>query len=479
MNLLSKHASIDVPAPLFYTIQRIIRYFSPVIFKKIIVESTLSLFKFFAFIGRILAQIGKKIFLLVYWIAKIFLRKPLLIAYSFFLKSRAHFATLGITIRNPLISFFSSKSLGHGVIIVCAFGVALGNLAMRDESPDSIQPNSMLSHLVLATDEEYIDEYAPSTPQETAYMPVSGVKQSGETFQEDEAPHATPGDIALNSSALIKPILPTTEAAKSSPNALQYYAVKAGDTIGAIAQKFGLKTSTLLWTNNLTLTKPLQIGQTLTILPTNGLLYKVRRGDSLAKIAHFFQTDSQEIIAMNNLRTADDLVIGQLLILPNGVKPQELQPQGKTRLAQAPTILGKLKKIFLTPTAPSSIRNLSRLLHLFWPTTARRITQYYSWHHSGVDIAGPPSSQIFSAADGVVIIAGWQRGYGKTIVIDHGNGNKTRYGHASKLFVEVGEYVTQGQTIAMVGSTGRSTGPHLHFEVYYHNVRTNPLGFIR
>jgi murein DD-endopeptidase MepM/ murein hydrolase activator NlpD len=115
---------------------------------------------------------------------------------------------------------------------------------------------------------------------------------------------------------------------------------------------------------------------------------------------------------------------------------------------------------------------------LLWPTSGHVITQYYGWKHTGVDIDGDYSSPLYAAADGTVQKAGWNSGgYGLMILIDHPNGMTTRYGHASKLFVKAGDSVKKGQVIAMMGTTGRSTGTHLHFEVYVNGKRTNPLAY--
>jgi murein DD-endopeptidase MepM/ murein hydrolase activator NlpD len=118
---------------------------------------------------------------------------------------------------------------------------------------------------------------------------------------------------------------------------------------------------------------------------------------------------------------------------------------------------------------------------MIWPTPGRRITQYYSWSHQGLDIGDKIGTPLYAADDGVVIIAqgGWNGGYGNTILLDHGGGKRTRYGHASKLFVKVGDEVKKGETIAAMGSTGRSTGPHLHFEVLVNGTRYNPLNYIK
>jgi murein DD-endopeptidase MepM/ murein hydrolase activator NlpD len=124
--------------------------------------------------------------------------------------------------------------------------------------------------------------------------------------------------------------------------------------------------------------------------------------------------------------------------------------------------------------------NTAPLTKLLWPTTQHSITQYYGWNHTGVDLDGDYVDAIYASADGVVETAGWNSGgYGLMIFIDHQNGMKTRYAHASKMFVKAGDRVKKGQVIAMVGTTGRSTGTHLHYEVYLNGKRQNPLKYIK
>lgn len=114
-----------------------------------------------------------------------------------------------------------------------------------------------------------------------------------------------------------------------------------------------------------------------------------------------------------------------------------------------------------------------------WPAGVRKITQYFSWRHTGLDIAGPLGTPIYAADSGTVEIEGWGSGYGNQIVINHGGGKKTRYAHLSKFYVEKGEAVTKGQAIAAMGSTGWSTGSHLHFEVIINGTKYNPLNYIK
>ena len=215
------------------------------------------------------------------------------------------------------------------------------------------------------------------------------------------------------------------------------------------------------------------MGQQLTILPTDGVTYKVKRGDTIGKIAHDFSTDVNKIIASNNLEERG-LRIGATIIVPGG------SPQPSAVAIAKPSIVSRIRDIILPSNVEKPlVETLHGVANFIWPTQANRLTQYFSWRHTGVDIAGPVGLKIFAAADGIVSIAGWQNGYGNTILLSHGNGVQTRYGHASKLLVSPGDYVQQGQTIALVGSTGHSTGPHLHFEIVLNGKRVNPLGYIR
>jgi len=206
---------------------------------------------------------------------------------------------------------------------------------------------------------------------------------------------------------------------------------------------------------------------TLKILPTTGLIHKIVRGDNLSAIAKKYQSDVDKIIEFNKLASVSDIKIGQELIIPDGVLPR----------ATATQVARQTRVINTSVTGKAEVINTGT--KLLWPTSAKRISQYYSWRHSGLDIAGPVGTPIYAAEDGVVETAGWNRGgYGYYIIINHGNGIRTLYAHASKLYVVSGQKVTRGQTIMAMGSTGRSTGSHLHFEVRANGFR-NPLSYIR
>lgn len=446
-------------------------------FKKFALEFVLVGIKAGIFAKRMLILFFRSLAGSIYWFAKTLFKHPLLALYKLHLKIRSRLSRFGIAIRNPFLYIISSKTSATLLIFALAGGVTAVQLSTRETPPDILNPKNILSRVIPPSDEELIiEEEAASTAPDVQYTPLAGVRPSMEATSDEEERDARilPGDIAVNTGALIKPILPTTETRVEKPAAIQVYTVRAGDTIGGIAAKFGLKNATLLAANNLTLYSTLRIGQRLTILPRDGIVYRVRPGDTLGAIAHTFQTAADKIMALNAL-SSDRLAIGASLIIPDAVLPAGVGLGGQP---QKRTILSRIKNL-IKPVSNALPKVKIGGAAMIWPTSARRITQYFSWRHSGVDLAGPTSNRIYAAADGRVIIAGWQRGYGLTVVVDHGNGRKTRYAHASRLFVQRGEYVAQGETIAMIGSTGRSTGPHLHFEVTVGGRRVNPFSFIR
>jgi len=251
-----------------------------------------------------------------------------------------------------------------------------------------------------------------------------------------------------------------------------YYTVQNGDTVSTIARRFGLTVNTILWANNLSAFSLIRPGDRLAILPYSGVLYTVKKGDTLAKIAQKYDVELEKILSCNTL--GNSLAIGQKIVVPGAKKITETAAVSRPA-STSYTGISVIKDLIKNTGAKVSGNKMT------WPTVGARISQYFSWRHNGVDIANKVGTPIYAADSGIVITAkgGYNGGYGNTIVIDHGGGKKTRYAHASKLFVKVGDEVEKGENIAAMGSTGRSTGSHLHFELLINGVRYNPLNYIR
>lgn len=257
----------------------------------------------------------------------------------------------------------------------------------------------------------------------------------------------------------------TTEISSKPRDKVAEYAVQEGDTISTIAQKFGVSESTVLWQNNLTKTSKIKIGQTLGILPVTGISHKVQKGDTVYSIAKKYDSDAQAIADFPFNTFVNDetfeLAIGQTIIVPEGVMPQNTGTSPRIRQ--------------LTPDAGTVVASGT----FSWPAGGT-ITQNFAWYHQGLDIANRAAPDVLAADSGRVIYAGWDgSGYGNKVMIDHGNGYRTLYAHLSRIYVVNGQSVARGSAVGKMGSTGRSTGTHLHFEIYGGAGRINPLNALR
>lgn len=246
------------------------------------------------------------------------------------------------------------------------------------------------------------------------------------------------------------------------------YEVQAGETTSEIAERFGLTVDTLLWANGLTAGDSIKEGQTLKILPIDGIMHKVKKGETVYSVAKKYAIDPQGIVDYPfNSFTNDEtfaLAVGQQLMVPDGVMPKAIPVSPNTYVAST-----------LTPDAGV----VSATGRFVWPASGR-ISQGYRSYHRAIDIANKAGGPILAADDGRVIIAGWpdNSGYGNRIIIDHGNGYQTLYAHLSRFNVVPGQSVSKGNVIGQMGSTGRSTGTHLHFEIRAAGQTQNPLNFL-
>ncbi len=261
------------------------------------------------------------------------------------------------------------------------------------------------------------------------------------------------GGVALLSEAGPEGTLADIEENQSST--ISIYVVREGDTLGAIAKMFGVTTNTIAWANDISrgVIKP---GQTLIILPISGVKHTVIKGDTIQSIAKKYKADATEIAQYNHLTEGAKLTIGDIVLVPDG------------EIANAPATAPARYVNGVRVTSPLRGAGGADLGDYFLrPVIGGRKTQGLHGYN-GVDLASYLGAPILASASGDVIIArsgGWNGGYGNYIVISHPNGTQTLYGHLLSLAVAPGTSVSRGQIIGYMGSTGRSTGTHLHFEV--------------
>lgn len=226
---------------------------------------------------------------------------------------------------------------------------------------------------------------------------------------------------------------------------ISVYTVRQGDTLSQIAKMFGVSINTIAWGNDLK-NGTIKPGDTLLILPISGVRHIVVKGDTVAGIAKKYKADAREISLFNNLSESALLAAGTEIIIPDGEGAAvNLGPASRVRGGGGPSYDG----------------------YYLRPILGGRKTQGLHGYN-GIDLANYFGAPVFASAGGEVIVAkydGWNGGYGKYVVIAHPNGTQTLYSHLSQVLTYVGRQVARGEVIGNIGSTGNSTGPHLHFEV--------------
>lgn len=309
-------------------------------------------------------------------------------------------------------------------------------------------------------------------------------------------PGTNPSSIAYTAGTVILDSIPrlidshTSLPVKPRSEIIQY-TVQKGDTIFAIASKFNLKPQTILWGNyNVLADNPhyLQPDQVLNILPIDGVFHEWHAGEGLNGVARFYGVSPDAIVdypgnGLNRQTLGDfanpSIEQGKMLIIPGGQR--EFVVWSAPRITRSDPAVAKI----YGPGACGSVVDGTIGSGLFlWPTTDRYISGFdYSPEtgHYAIDIGGALNNGVFASDGGVIVYAGWNDfGYGNVVVIDHGNGWQSLYAHLNSISVACGQSVSQGSVVGLLGSTGKSTGPHLHFEMRSDTYgRVNPKDYLQ
>ena len=290
----------------------------------------------------------------------------------------------------------------------------------------------------------------------------------------------TRGFLLAEDGFLMKTSSLTEQGTRSAYSEGILHTVENGESITSIAKTSFLKPETIRWANGLSNKDQVKPGQKLLILPVDGVLHKVKRGQNLQMIADLYGVPAATVSSQNKIR-GGYLLAGQELIIPNAkplIEIAQIPKTGRKVIIATPITTGKVQ---FPQTKDYTIEPSYGVLQM--PCDCF-FTQYFSLTHFGVDMQHRGGSPVFAAEAGTVVRAdyGWDGGYGNVIVIDHGNGLQTLYGHNKELYVKVGDVVTRGQVISFMGNTGRVHGPtgiHVHFEVHLNGVKKNPMLYLQ
>lgn len=298
---------------------------------------------------------------------------------------------------------------------------------------------------ILSMHREAIDSLAKKK------LDLSNFKK-GETNSEN-IPTTIDDDITqqIKASTMLSDDTKFIPESESSKVKIYHYKVRPGDNVGLLARKFGVSSQTIGGSSKkIHNMDEIWVGLKLTIPSQDGILYKVKKGETLAMVANRFKVPLAKILRVNDFDNPDDIPIGNYIFLPD-VKPKNLF------------------RAFLWPVRGRITSGFGWRRHPF----------IRKWHfHDGLDI-GVRYTKVRASKSGRVTYAGWMGGYGKVVILSHPGNYKTLYAHNSRLYVRKGQYVRQGQWISRSGNTGRSTGPHVHFEVWKNNRQINPLKVLR
>lgn len=311
-------------------------------------------------------------------------------------------------------------------------------------------------------------------PPQTTWKPVD----SDEPLQSSgPAPAALPNFESVdNDYSLIRYANPVTIIPTRARTEATTYTIETGDSVFGIATFFNLTPETILWANKDTMNDDphmISVGNTLRIPPTDGVYYEWQKGDTLEAVSGKFKVDTDAILdwTPNKIdRTNPEITPGTYVMIPGGKR--EFQQWVVPTIPRGPAGVNST----IPGACDTSAGGAYGTGTFIWPTNNQFISGNDYWSgHLAIDIGAMTGDNVYASDSGVVVYAGGiSGGYGNMIMIDHGNGYQTLYAHLSSISVRCGASVYQGSVIGAAGSTGNSTGPHLHFEVRFMGGFLNP-----
>lgn len=384
---------------------------------------------------------------------------------------RLYLALKSATIGTPIIRFqsFPFRSLvrhhwtflllGAGVLVVVVHNVQSHQLYAEEMGSHTTLYSLVQEAEMLEVDSRPV-AFRGTIQRESEFASV--VVEGGPERGIDDIQ----GDTVLGDDGTVFPQASEGMGAVRTRESVETYVVQEGNTVSSIAYQFGISVNTILWANKLGGYSVLRPGQRLEILPVSGVEYTVKSGDTVSGVAKRYQISEDEIRSINKLSESGVLAKGEILILP-GASPLGVGIASSAR--PAPFSSGAY--------APRRVSTAG----FIWPAPGRRINQYFSWRHTGIDIDNKTANDpIYAAEPGTVIQAGWNSGgYGNRVLVQHAGGIQTNYGHLKKILAKSGQKVQKGDVIGIMGTTGRSTGIHLHFEIIASGKRVNPLSYLK
>ncbi|MBU0732071.1 LysM peptidoglycan-binding domain-containing M23 family metallopeptidase [Patescibacteria group bacterium] len=408
------------------------------------------------------------------------LRPSLVKAYKLYLMATNRIKkALGINKRFGFL--FNNKYIIHVSIVVLAVFVASTNLIQAAEvRTEDFQKETILHDIVkpdVFADDDIVETAASIQKADKSYIDTSAALVSNIPEIEEEQGGHEVLMTASGGSALVKSNIIDSEFGYT--NNIREHIVEEGESIGSIAEDYNISVATIQWANGLGSSTTIQPGKALRIPPVSGVIYTIESGDTLLDVVTKREGDINEVREFNDIGDDDLIAVGTTIVIPGGqpyVPPAPAAaPSGNVASGDTSGSSSGWTSVFKPEAAPSAPASG---MQFQWPSASHDISQYSRWGHVAIDIRGPMGTPIYASAAGTATNHSGG-GYGNYVVIDHGNGWSTLYAHLSSYGVSSGQYVSQGQYIGGEGSTGWSTGPHLHFEIRQGGTKYNPLGFVK